>query len=75
MVKLSIKPRLQKDKWSLYWKTSMATQTLAMDEFELDVPASTTAKELKAMVAKDLGLAPVTSLLRLEGFEEPWELM
>ena len=53
----------------------MATQTLAMDEFELDVPASTTAKELKAMVAKDLGLAPVTSLLRLEGFEEPWELM
>ena len=75
MVRLSIKPRLQKDKWSLYWKTSMATQTFSLDEFDLDVPVTTTAKELKALVAKELGLAPVTSLLRLEGFEEPWELM
>jgi len=74
-MKLLVKPRLQKDKWSLYWKTSMATQTLKLDELEVDVPLTTTAKELKAMVAKEIGLPPVTSLLRLEGFEEPWELI
>ena len=40
-MKVLIKPRLQKDKWSLYWKTSMATRTHALDDFELDVDPST----------------------------------
>jgi len=76
MVLLSIKPRLQKEKWSLYWKCSMATRTMYLDEFDLDVDiAKTTARELKKMIAGRVGLPPVAELFRLEGFQEPWELM
>jgi hypothetical protein len=74
-MKVLVKPRLQKDKWSLYWKTSMATKTELLDEFELDLgdgPADVGA--LKAAVSAALGWPPVSGLLRLEGFEEPWEL-
>jgi len=49
-MRVHIKPRLQVDKWSLYWKTSMVTKTFALDEFDLDVPRETTAKQLKAQV-------------------------
>ncbi|CAL6422573.1 unnamed protein product [Bathycoccus prasinos] len=76
MVLLSIKPRLQKEKWSLYWKCSMATRTMYLDEFDLDVDiAKTTARELKKMIAERVGLPPVAELFRLEGFQEPWELI
>lgn len=74
-MKVLIKPRLQKDKWSLYWKTSMATRTHALDDFELDVdPSAVTSKELRAEVARTIGLPPEVTLCRLEGFVEPWEL-
>jgi len=43
-----IKPRLQQEKWSLYWKTSMSTRTFALDEFDMEVdPASVTAREAR----------------------------
>lgn len=75
-MKVLVKPRLQKDKWSLYWKTSMATRTQALDTLQMDVdPASTTGKELRAAVAAAVGLPPERDLCRLEGFKEPWELM
>jgi hypothetical protein len=74
-MKVLIKPRLQKDKWSVYWKTSMATRTLSLDSFELDVdPAVVTGKQLRATVAEAIGLQPEKTLCRLEGFVEPWEL-
>lgn len=73
-MRVVIKPRVQKDKWSLYWKTSMVTRTETLDEFALEVDPGTTAKELKARVASELGWPPVEQLLRLEGFVEPWEL-
>ena len=74
MMRVVIKPRVQKDKWSLYWKTSMMTRTEMLDEFSLEVAPATTARELKVRVAEHLGWQPVDSLLRLEGFVEPWEL-
>ena len=74
-MKVHILPRLQKDKWSLYWKTSMATRTHALDDFELDVdPSTDTPKKLRAEVARTIGLPPEATLCRLEGFVEPWEL-
>ncbi|KAK3282015.1 hypothetical protein CYMTET_10226 [Cymbomonas tetramitiformis] len=75
-MKLTIKPRVQKDKWSLYWKSSMLTKTEKLDDITLDVsdPKSFTAAQLKAAVAEKFGWEPVDTLLRLEGFEEPWEL-
>ena len=76
MVLLAIKPRLQKEKWSLYWKCSMATRTFYLDEFDLDVDITkVTARELKKQIAERVGLPPVKDLFRLEGFQEPWELM
>lgn len=75
-MKVHILPRLQKDKWSLYWKTSMATQTQVLDDFDLDVDEKkTTAKQLRREVAKTIGLPAEKTLCRLEGFVEPWELM
>lgn len=73
-MRILVKPVVQKDKWSLYWKTSMVTKTETLDEFELNVEPTTTAKELKARIASELGWQPVEELLRLEGFVEPWEL-
>ncbi|ABO95643.1 predicted protein [Ostreococcus lucimarinus CCE9901] len=75
-MRVHIKPRLQQEKWSLYWKTSMSTRTFALDEFDLEVKHDeTTAKEVKARVAEFIGLPPVETLHRLEEFVEPWELM
>ena len=75
-MKVHILPRLQKDKWSLYWKTSMATQTQVLDDFDLDVDEKkATAKQLRREVAKTIGLPAEKTLCRLEGFVEPWELM
>jgi len=75
MVRLTVKPRVQKDKWSLYWKTSMMTKTEMLDDIVLEVadPSAMTGAQLKAAVASKLGWQPVNELLRLEGFEEPWE--
>eukprot|EP00887_Chlorella_sp_A99_P000128 scaffold16.g128.t1 len=73
-VTVTIQPRIQKDKWSLYWKESMATVTHMLDDLTVEVdPATTTPTDLLAQVAKAQGWQPVDSLLRLEGFEEPWE--
>ena len=77
MVKVTIKPRLEVSKWSLYWKTSMCTKTFMLDTLTLDDVTydGTTAKEIKAAVAAKIGLPAVETLHRLEEFVEPWELM
>ena len=54
----------------------MATRTFYLDEFDLDVDITkVTARELKKQIAERVGLPPVKDLFRLEGFQEPWELM
>mmetsp|Transcript_16573 Transcript_16573/g.22885 ORF Transcript_16573/g.22885 Transcript_16573/m.22885 type:complete len:133 (+) Transcript_16573:104-502(+) len=75
-ITLTIKPRVQKDKWSLYWKSSMMTKTEMLDDFTLSIedPSLMTGAQLKSKVAEQFGWEPVDQLLRLEGFEEPWEL-
>jgi len=54
----------------------MLTKTEYLDEFTVEVedPATFTSAQLKAKVAEYFGWPPVDQLLRLEGFEEPWEL-
>jgi len=47
-MRVRVKPRLQQEKWSLYWKTSMATRTFALDEFDMEVEHDkTTAKQVR----------------------------
>jgi hypothetical protein len=73
-VALTVRPRIQKDKWSLYWKESMSTKTEELKDIVIEVdPASTTAAELLKRVAEASGWAQADTLLRLEGFEDPWE--
>lgn len=74
VMKVVVQPRMQKEKWSLYWKETMATKTELLDTFEAEYSDSATVSDLKADVAKRMGWQPVDQLLRLEGFEEPWEL-
>lgn len=72
-VALKVQPRLQKEKWSLYWKESMATKTVVIDSLSLEVDSSTTIAEVQQMTAKLCKWEPVEGLSRLEGFQEPWE--
>lgn len=39
-VNITLQPRVQKDKWSMYWKESMATKTEALDSIALAVDDS-----------------------------------
>jgi hypothetical protein len=73
-VKVTVKRRVQKDKWSLYWKESMSTKTEELDDITVKVdPESMTVKDLLSKVAQDSKWAPADSLLRLDGFTDPWE--
>ncbi|KAK9830659.1 hypothetical protein WJX74_001036 [Apatococcus lobatus] len=55
---ITLRPRLQKDKWSLYWKESMETKTVCLDDLLMDVDLDSTIEDLNK---------------RLEGFTDPWE--
>lgn len=71
---VTVRPRVQRERWSLYWKESMATQTQMVDEVRLEVdPAATTGAQLLALVAERLRWPPVAELMALEGFDGPWE--
>lgn len=39
-MKLAVKPRLQYDRWSLYWKESMATRTELLEPIEVGCAAT-----------------------------------
>ena len=47
VVQLTVQPRLQKEKWSLYWKESMSTKTIALEALPLELDASTTIAEVR----------------------------
>ena len=52
----------------------MSTKTDELKDITIDVdPAATTAAELLRRVAKAQGWAQADDLLRLEGFNDPWE--
>ncbi|CAL8471071.1 g10613 [Coccomyxa elongata] len=72
-LQLIIKPRVQKDKWSLYWKESMETKTELLEDMKLALPATTRVAEMQKEIEKKLGWEPTSKLERLEGFKDPWE--
>ncbi|KAL6771113.1 hypothetical protein ACKKBF_B33965 [Auxenochlorella protothecoides x Auxenochlorella symbiontica] len=70
----TVHPRLQRERWSLYWKETMATTTDLLDDIALDLdPATATPADVLTATAAAQGWAPVADLLALEGFEGPWE--
>lgn len=72
-IKLMVKPRLQKEKFSIYWKCSMTTYTQFEGDFELEAESSWTVEDTLAAIAKIKGYDPVGTLIRLEGWDEDWE--
>ncbi len=72
-MRLTIRPRVQRDKWSLYWKESMATKTDNLDDLTIDIDDKATPAQLLKTVAQKQQWQPVEELLPLEGFSEPWE--
>ena len=48
-VTVLVKPMVQKERWSLYWKESMSTKTLeGLGTLELQLEPSTTFQEVRA---------------------------
>ena len=72
-VDLTVLPRVQKEKWSLYWLESMATRTECLDPLPLKVKSSDKVGEVQSQIAAQFGWQPAKDLLRLKGFEAPWE--
>merc|ERR1711933_433812 len=73
-ISVTVQPRVQREKWSLYWKESMMTKTDLLDPIVLKVDEkSTKVEDLLQMVSARMSWPPKADLLRLEGFEEPWE--
>lgn len=46
-IKITLQPRVQKDKWSMYWKESMATKTDSLESVTVEVDVNTTIAELQ----------------------------
>ena len=44
---LMVQPKVQKEKWSLYWKESMATKTDDMDVLKLSFEPNVTIEEVR----------------------------
>eukprot|EP01025_Chloroclados_australasicus_P038567 TRINITY_DN3978_c0_g1_i2.p3 TRINITY_DN3978_c0_g1~~TRINITY_DN3978_c0_g1_i2.p3 ORF type:complete len:136 (-),score=21.63 TRINITY_DN3978_c0_g1_i2:227-634(-) len=72
-INIVLKPRIQIERWSLYWKQSMSTTTQCMDQVEVTVEKEAKLKQVVEQLAKMCNWEPVDSLLRLEGFNDPWE--
>ncbi|GAB4815961.1 hypothetical protein N2152v2_003007 [Parachlorella kessleri] len=74
-MQITVRPRVQKDLWSLYWKESMETKTKTelLEDLTMDVQANATAAEVLKTIAEKQGWQPVDTLQRLEGFSDPWE--
>ncbi len=53
-VKVTLQPRIQKDKWSMYWKESMATKTDTFEAVTVEADVNTTVAELQ-QVWQDAG--------------------
>lgn len=99
MLTLTVRPRLQRETWSLYWREAMATETACAPDVALPIgeaaaagegtgggndeaapspappplaPTATVRDALRAAAAA-LKWPPVQQLVRLEGFEGPFE--
>jgi hypothetical protein len=86
---LTVRPRLQRETWSLYWREAMATETTCAPDVALPIgggggagggsetktplSASATVRDVLRAAAEACGWPPVGSLVRLEGFEGPFE--
>ena len=62
---ITLQPRVQKDKWSLYWKESMATKSEALDSVAVNADVDTKLCEVLQVATCNFVL--VTELLSHHG--------
>eukprot|EP01023_Acetabularia_acetabulum_P039858 TRINITY_DN38466_c0_g1_i1.p2 TRINITY_DN38466_c0_g1~~TRINITY_DN38466_c0_g1_i1.p2 ORF type:complete len:136 (-),score=15.75 TRINITY_DN38466_c0_g1_i1:64-471(-) len=72
-IKIVVQPRIQVERWSLYWKQSMSTTTQSLQAITLEVDENLTLDSVLKKIGEILGWQSVNTLIRLEGFKEPWE--
>ena len=70
---LVLRPRLQREVWSLYWREPSRTETACLADVELDADASATVASLMDRLAARMGWSPEDGLTRLDGFTAPWQ--
>jgi hypothetical protein len=67
-MQLVIRPRLQLETWSLYWKEPMRTDTQCLADVTITTEPEAPLQKVLQKVADQMGWPPVDKLLRLEGF-------
>jgi hypothetical protein len=72
-MEIVIQPRLQNETWSLYWKESMKTNTVCLENLKLTVDPTTTVEGVLKVVEENLKWRPTDTIPKLEGFKGPWE--
>ncbi|CAG9463551.1 unnamed protein product [Pedinophyceae sp. YPF-701] len=72
-MRVTVRPAVERQRFSLYWKEVMQTATDLLEPVEVEIDDAGTVKDLRDAVASKLGWQPAGELLRLEGFTEPWE--
>merc|ERR1719248_479023 len=71
-ISLTVQPRVQREKWSLYWKESMMTKTDVLDPVVLSVDENKTkVGDVLQMVSTRMSWPAKQELLRLEGSRSP----
>jgi len=70
---LTIRPRLQIERFSLYWKEPLSTETIVQEDIQMLLDCSTLLTTVLKDIAARLGWPSVDDLQRLDGFKDPWE--
>ena len=53
LVSITLQPRIQKDKWSMYWKESMATKTESLPAVVIEADVNTAVATLQQVGQAD----------------------
>ncbi|KAG1667580.1 hypothetical protein FOA52_014661 [Chlamydomonas sp. UWO 241] len=73
MTTVVVQPRLETQRFSLYWREAVDIQTRVLADLSIQADPSTPLSSVLQAAAQQLGWADVDTLLRLEGFTEDWE--
>ncbi|GAX75736.1 hypothetical protein CEUSTIGMA_g3179.t1 [Chlamydomonas eustigma] len=70
---VTVRPRLQVERFSLYWKEPLSTETIVQEDVQLLLDCDTSIENVLKEIAAKLGWPSVDDLQRLDGFKDPWE--
>lgn len=65
-VTITVQPRVQKDKWSMYWKESMCTKTECLKAFTIEADLGTPVSSLHEVGSTPAECSMLSVLLNLQ---------